>query len=194
MKILATFKTQASGLASLAWPDSAMIRSGKPLFIPEESPRYFAHIGFGARIDAVGKSVAERFAPRYYNEIAPFAFILTEEISDAITEGESPKAAGFVYDYALICGNFVPVEGMKQDLTLSASVSFPGETGTEEESVVCDWRRELAETISEASKFNTLKTGDMAVRILPLRLEAKCDNILKINFGDNFTLLENKLK
>ena len=100
MKLMAVYDSaNAEGehtRRTMVWPDSALVRTGKPVFIPEGN--YYIHAGLGARIDAVGKTVAPKFAGRYYKEIFPVIFLLPEEASKTLAEGRDPKACDIVAD------------------------------------------------------------------------------------------------
>lgn len=186
MKIIAVYDSlRPSGKKEkeiLVWPDSAMIRSRKPLFL--EEGRQYVHIGIAARIDAVGKSIRPKFAGRYYSELAPMAFILTEKVSDLLENGMDPAACDIVADYTLICGDFVTPERL-ENIEVSRS---GGEVDTR------IFRKEtIDEAIAVASVRNTLKTGDIVAVIGLGRFQAQSDMILKIS-SDKNTLLENKLK
>lgn len=169
MKILAAYESNIgagpAGTKVVVWPDSVMIRSRKPLFLPDDGD-YFLHRGLCVRIDAVGKSIAGRFAGRYYNEMAPMAFVLPAAVSDLLAEGNDPAACDIVADYSLICGDFIPKGG---DLAA------------------------IDAAIVEASRRNTLKTGDIVAILPPEREKAERDTVVKISL-EGKTLLENKLK
>lgn len=169
MKILAAYESTTvegpAGRKVLVWPDSVMIRSRKPLFLPDDGD-YYIHKGLCVRIDAVGKTIAGRFAGRYYNEMAPMAFVLPAAVSDALAEGTDPAACDIVADYTLICGDFIPKSG---ELT------------------------EIDDAIATASRRNTLKTGDIVATLSPKREKAERETVIKISL-EGKTLIENKLK
>lgn len=174
MKIIATYKSPKDEgpacIKTLVWPDSAMIRSGKPVFLPEEETLMLP--AMCVRIDAVGKTVAPKFAGRYYNEIAPMAFLLSRASASAIAEGKLPEADDIVADYSVICGDFTDKEGL----------------GLE------GFRSIIADSIAAASRRNTLKTGDIVAYITensPVHVEP--DTKLTMKIGGK-TLMENKLK
>ena len=170
MKIIAVYESTRNseghtGKGILVWPDSVMIRSRKPLFLPDDGV-YYIHEGIGARIDAVGKSIHKKFARRYYDEICAIAYILPESVSDCLIQKADPVACDIAADYTLICGDYIPAL----------------ETETE-----------INEAISIASCRNTLKTGDIVAIIFRERRKAERDSVLKISLRGN-TLIENKLK
>ena len=50
-------------------PESALIREGKPFFVPDFAERFEYETEIVVRINRLGKDVAERFAHRYYDEL-----------------------------------------------------------------------------------------------------------------------------
>ena len=50
-------------------PESALIREGKPFFIPDFADRFDYETEIVVRINRLGKDIAERFAYRYYDEV-----------------------------------------------------------------------------------------------------------------------------
>lgn len=52
-------------------PDSAIIKDGKPFFIPANSASWRYSCGVAMRICRLGKNISEKFAPRYIDAYAP---------------------------------------------------------------------------------------------------------------------------
>ena len=48
-------------------PDSALLKDGKPFFIPDFSNEVHYETELVVRISRLGKNIAERFAHRYYD-------------------------------------------------------------------------------------------------------------------------------
>ena len=51
-------------------PDTAILRSGRTFYIPEQSARIEGVLALVVKIDRLGRHIAARFASRYYNETA----------------------------------------------------------------------------------------------------------------------------
>ena len=51
-------------------PDTALLRDNKPFFLPDFSERVEYECELVYRIDRIGKNIAERFAHRYYSQVA----------------------------------------------------------------------------------------------------------------------------
>lgn len=178
----------------MGWPDSVMIRTGKPLFLPGDD--CFIHPALGIRIDAVGKTINPKYALRYYNETAPMAFVFNEEVSRSIMNREDPCAYSIMSDYSIICGKFIGKEILSDSIFLETSLSNPlnGQEKIEVQINVENPAETIARAVSVASRRNTLKTGDMLAVIYPQRIKAEVDTVLHVGFGKDMNLLENKLK
>lgn len=196
MKIIGVYKANHSrtddGLNILVWPDSAMIRTGKPVFIPDG--KYKSVIGLGVKITAVGKSIVPKFASRYYNEMVPVFFFLPAHAADKIAMCLDPDACDIVEDYSVICGNSFAAKD--KEVVMQVQITSPFDGGDIDQSLnytIDNIQNLINEAISSASKKNTLKTGDLVVRIIQIWKEPTPDYIIKIKIG-NTLLLENKLK
>ena len=49
--------------------DSALLKDGKPFFIPDFTKELHYETELVVKIDRLGKNIAERFAHRYYHEL-----------------------------------------------------------------------------------------------------------------------------
>lgn len=192
MKIIAVYgqdRVQADAMKIMVWPDSVMIRSGKPLFLPEYG-EYGVKGGIGVKINAVGKSIRPKFAGRYYSEITPMAFILPQNVIDCLEEGGDPLACDIVADYSIICGDYI--QPFAESFLIE--IREEGIRHYQHNVEIRDLSNLIASAIATASRQNTLKTGDIVGIVLPGSLKAEYDSILKMTFGQEFSLLVNKLK
>lgn len=199
MKLIATYLSKQDGLIDrskiLVWPDSALIRSGKPVFLPEEDGKYMVHYGLGVKITGVGKSIMPKYSSRYYEGVAPVVFILRKEVSDKISHHEDPYASDLVEDFSVIVGEFADSDKGKDELELTAVTSYPGRSlpDTEETSVILDATRVLDEAVSTASRRNTLKTGDIVAFFIDRKSKPEINTVIRISVNGEL-LLENKIK
>lgn len=125
------------GSGVLVWPDSVMVRSGKPVFIPSEDEEFNIFEGFCVKINRLGKSIDPRFANQYFAEAAPIAFIANADTTASLLNGVCPDADKIMFDSCLIVGDFTP---LPEELT-----------------------DEAADAIVNSSRYLTLKIGDLIV-------------------------------
>lgn len=199
MKVLAAYpsatesRTLSDGV--LCWPDSATVKSGKPVFIPDcHDSCIFAALG--VKVKAVGKSIKSRFAPRYYNDVLPLAFIINSFNAEKIKSGLFPAANNLVADYSVICGDSINADSLQEYATIGTELSPLAAMGSEEKRMKISKRCRIDlinEAICAASRDNTLKTGDFVAFILPEYFQASRNTLLKISLNGQ-TLIENKLK
>ena len=61
-------------------PGSAVFHGGKPFFVPGVSDCWEVRPAIALRLCRLGKSIAARFAPRYYDAVAPALFFVPADI------------------------------------------------------------------------------------------------------------------
>lgn len=180
-------------------PDSVMLRSGKPLFLPGEDGYMIGLPSLCIKLNRLGKSIAPRFAYRYFNEIAPAVQFLPEVCLKKIAGGSVPKASETVFDGAVMIGDFISLPEAKNNDEIFPETYksiFSSVDDSEKENVWNLDRLKLsfAEIIEIISKFNTVKMGDLVILGLnPYGFPAFRNRQLSL-FIDNKKLLSFKLK
>ncbi len=129
--------------------DSSIVIPGKPLFLPEISGSYNLMLAPAFRIDRLGKNIASRFAPRYYNNITLVARVIPEDINPDC------GALATSFDSSLIEGSWMPLEGQSTPMTVAIEDSFKLEITAESTGI--------NETIAFLSRYFTLKNGDIII-------------------------------
>ncbi|MCH5214636.1 MAG: hypothetical protein J1E97_05535 [Muribaculaceae bacterium] len=196
MKLMTAYKSSSAApseesLKVMVWPDSAVVKTGKPVFIDFDiSPLFVPAIG--VKIKAVGKSVQPRFAGKYFSEVAPMIYILQADVAQQIASGLDPKGCDIVADYSVIEGD--PVEIGADAHSVGFTFSHIKTDGTENCYDFSLSLKELHDAISVASRRNTLKTGDFVAVLSPLCFESARNNVIKVVYGDDNTLISNILK
>lgn len=127
----ALFSTDGQSFAVI--PDSAAVSRANPWFMPEDGTpgQWNATVCVAAIISRLGMNIAQRFAHRYYSQLCWCA------VTD--NPGIEPWTR-FVRDGALVVGTG----------TIDAA-----------DSRADAWRAEIDRRIEAASRYMTLKTGDM---------------------------------
>lgn len=130
--------------------DSAVVRRGMPLFVPDFAMDWVLEIVPAVVICRLGKSIPVRFAHRYYREIGVMGRLVPK---DGLPEGA--LACGF--DGALCMGGFY---GLPDDGVWSVIVDGKEELTLGREELGID------ECVALVSRYMMLKTGDI---IIPCR-------------------------
>lgn len=165
MKIIMT-ETAAGSPAGTqkAWrflPDSAFCNAGKPFFIPEFAGSFVAILAPAVKISRIGKSIAGKFATRYFSEIAPAIHFRSPQLMKYLRDAGLPDDMGCSFDRSLIVGDFLPIESIPDDAVIS--LLHNGETVSTISLRDCE--KEAIESIEASSACNTLKMGDLIIVI-----------------------------
>lgn len=135
--------------------DSSLTPPGRPVFLPDFGSGWVAEIYLAARISRLGKNIAMKFAPRYFDSLTAAMRLV------AATDPAIPADFNLLLDNALTLGAWQPADSIGGD-TAEFCVN-------DEKVTVNDPTRLVSEAIVELGRYSTLKTGDI---ILPVRLVA----------------------
>lgn len=161
-------------------PDSAILKSGKPFFLPEFAPRFVFYPALVVRIERLGKSISRKFANRYYSSVAPGAMIRVPEIIGDRCRRMLPPGIGICFDNACWLGEFIPVDDM-------SGMAFRCDDSDED--IIAEWKVDnlracIDSFIADVSSHNTLKIGDLIYLPLP-------SNGMDIRMGMSFEAIVN---
>lgn len=91
-------------------PESAVIRDGKPFFIPDFSEKFDYETEIVVRINKLGKNIGERFAHRYYDEIALGIDFTARDLQEKLRSKGLPWDLCKGFDGSAVLGNFINKE------------------------------------------------------------------------------------
>ena len=139
-------------------PDSAILKNGKPFFLPDFLGRVDYEAEIVVRIGRLGKSIPERFAHRYCDGITVgIDFTARDWQRRLIAEG-APWEMSKGFDGAAVLGDFRPIEGI--DLkNIPFRLDIDGTTVQSANSAQMIFG--IEETIAYVSRYCTLRTGDL---------------------------------
>lgn len=140
--------------------DSAILRYGEPVFVPEPTEDWHSSIVPAVRISRLGMSIPENKARGYYSEIT--AFHLLVPASESVVEGISP----YVLDRAFSPGEWINIDSLGNTARLNACVGAIGNSNDDvtrysHSFAIADLR--IDHTISYLSRYITFKTGDILI-------------------------------
>ncbi len=176
-------------------PESALLREGKPFFIPDFSDRFDYECELVVRISKLGKDIEERFAHRYYDEVSVGIDFTARTLQSRLRSAGLPWEICKGFDGSAVVGRFVNKSTLF-DISGCTSEkpewkhSKTGNTHISDES----WRRLMHDVhfhldidgttvqdghtrdmlfgvdtlISYISRFFTLKTGDLIFTGTPM--------------------------
>lgn len=165
-------------------PDSAILKKNKPFFLPGFSDNIQYEVEVVIKISKLGKGIAAKFAPRYFDEVTVGIDITARDIQSRQAEEGMPWELSKCFDGAAPLGNFIPVSSLEDmgnlDFRLEINDKIVQKSNT------TDMIFGFNEIIEYVSKFFTLKTGDLIFTGTP-------PGVGKLNKNDNLVAyLNNK--
>lgn len=142
---------------------SGILQGGNPYFVPDFADCFEARLTLAVRIGKLGKGVATRFVERYVEAIAPCVVFVASDLLEKLRKNGLPWTQAISYDKCTVLGKFekIPYQEIEKSIVQLKLASSAGETLTEWDEKWINPR--LEETISELSRDNTLKTGDIVL-------------------------------
>ncbi|GHT76067.1 2-hydroxyhepta-2,4-diene-1,7-dioate isomerase [Bacteroidia bacterium] len=141
-------------------PDSALLKEGKPFYIPDFSAEMQYETEIVVRINRLGKNIARRFAHRYFDEITVGIDMTARDLQRKLRTDSLPWELSKAFDNSAIIGNFVSLEAEKWDINRLAFSLCINEK-TVQTGNTADMLFRIDEIIEFVSRFVTLKIGDL---------------------------------
>lgn len=156
-------------------PDTALLQKQFPFVIPEFSNDVHYEIELVVKISKVGKYIDVKFAHKYYDEITVGIDFTARDIQqELVSQGLSWEKAK-AFDGSAVLGDFVPKTEFASLDTIGFELIKNGETAQKSSADHMIWK--IDELVAEASKYFTLKTGDVIFTGTP-------QGVAKVNPGD----------
>ena len=140
-------------------PDSAILKDGKPFFIPEFTQRVDYETELVVRICRLGKHIAPRFAHRYYDAVTVGIDFTARDLQEDFRAKGLPWELCKGFDDSAVLGEFVPMEKFSDVQNLHFHLDIDGETV--QRGHTADMLFKVDEIIAYVSQFCTLKIGDI---------------------------------
>ena len=139
--------------------DSALLKDGKPFFLPDDMGRVNFETEIVVRICRLGKAIPARFAHRYYDAVTVGIDFTAIDMLNKMREKGLPWEMCKAFDGSAVIGEWVPVEKFRDVQALPFHLDINGKTV--QEGCTCDMLFKIDEIIEYISKYFTLKTGDI---------------------------------
>lgn len=139
--------------------DSSLLKPGKPFFIPDDMGQIDYEAEVVVRICKLGKTVSERFAPRYYDAVTVGIDFTAREMQRRMIAEGRPWDIAKGFDGAACIGEWVPKEKFMDLQRLRFHLDING--STVQQGQTSDMFYRIDEIIAYISRFYTLKTGDL---------------------------------
>ena len=150
--------------------DSALLKPGRPFFVPEHLGRIDYEAEIVVRICRLGKNIPERFAHRYYDAVTVGIDFTARDLQKKASEAGQPWTICKGFDGSAAIGEWIPKEklfaedqGNDEMLPGIQRLQFHLDINgkTVQEGCTSDMLYRVDEIIAYISQFFTLKTGDM---------------------------------
>ena len=139
--------------------DSALLKDGKPFFLPEEMGRIDHETELVVRICRLGKGIPEQFAHRYYDAVTVGIDFTARDIQARLKAAGHPWEIAKGFDGAAVIGRWMPVERYRNIQAINFHLDINDET--RQQGCSADMLFKVDEIISYISRYFTLKTGDI---------------------------------
>ena len=140
-------------------PDSALLRENKPFFIPDFSKQVEYEVELVVRINRLGKNISEKFASRYYEEVALGIDFTARDLQQRQRALGAPWEIAKAFDNSAVISDFIPLSTLANAEGISFSLS---KNGVEvQRGNTRDMLFSVNQIIAYVSQFFTLKIGDL---------------------------------
>jgi len=140
-------------------PDSALVLRNRPFFYPEFSSDVHHELELVIRIQRLGRSIPEKFASRYYSEVALGVDFTARDLQSEMKQKGLPWEIAKGFDYSAPVSDFVPLSEISDNGVLDFYLDLNGTTVQTGSST--DMIFSFDSIIAYVSRFMTLKTGDL---------------------------------
>ncbi|RRD02531.1 fumarylacetoacetate hydrolase family protein [Prevotella sp. OH937_COT-195] len=139
--------------------DSALLKDGKPFFVPNHLGRVDYEAELVVRICRLGKGIPERFAHRYYDAVTVGVDFTARDLQQRLRAAGKPWELCKGFDGAATIGEWVDKEKFLDVQALHFRLDINGTTV--QQGFSGDMIFKIDRIVSFISSFFTLKTGDM---------------------------------
>ncbi len=139
--------------------DSALLKNGKPFFVPDHLGRIDYEAEIVVRINRLGKNIAERFARRYYDALTVGIDFTARDLQHRLRKAGHPWELCKGFDGSAAIGEWVDIDKVRDVQAVRFRLDRNGQTV--QEGCTSDMLFRVDELIAYISRFFTLKTGDL---------------------------------
>ena len=139
--------------------DSALLKPGKPFFVPDHWGRIDYEAEVVVRICRLGKNISQRFAHRYYDAVTVGIDFTARDLQREASQNGQPWTICKGFDGSAAIGEWVDIAKFRNVQALHFHLDKNGETV--QEGCTSDMFYGVDEIIAYISQFFTLKTGDL---------------------------------
>lgn len=159
MKVIScTGNFKGDMLQTITIPDSAIIRSGRPMFLPRWADEFIARPAIAYHCCRLGKTISPRFAYRYCDAVAP-AVVVSAAGLETPQKFPLSSALATAFDGAFLLGDWMSINenGLREDHTITMNI-----TGNEPLKLCTgEFFSPFDGLLATLSRYFTIKMGDI---------------------------------
>jgi 2-keto-4-pentenoate hydratase/2-oxohepta-3-ene-1,7-dioic acid hydratase in catechol pathway len=140
-------------------PDSCLLRNNQPFFYPKFTNELHHEIEVVIKICRLGKNISEKFAPRYYKEVALGVDFTARDLQRQCKEKGLPWEMAKAFDGSAPISQFIPIANFESIHSVDFRLEVNGKIV--QQGNTADMIFDFNKIIAYVSKFMTLKTGDL---------------------------------
>ncbi len=140
-------------------PDSAVLPKQQDFYIPEFTQEVHYEVEVLVKIKKVGKHIAEKFAPTYYDEVGIGIDFTARDLQQELKSKGLPWEKSKGFDGAAVIGKWLPKDKFEDLNNLNFELRKNGELVQMGNTSHMLWK--IDELIAYISKYFTLKKGDI---------------------------------
>lgn len=139
--------------------DSSLLTGGKPFFIPAYTQQCDYETELVVRINHLGRSIPERFAHRYYDEVSVGIDFTARDMQKSLRQKGLPWDLCKGFDGSAVVGEWQSLRSLGDVQQLHFHLDINGRTV--QSGFTGDMIHGVDKLVSFISQFFTLKTGDI---------------------------------
>lgn len=147
--------------------DSSLTPWRKPLFLPDFDPKFTLRLSPAVYLSRLGKSIATRFAHRYYEQGALGFMLRAEELYSRLSAEGLPLCPAVSFDESAFISPKMPFAELAEICSRGVSIYINSEL--RETVATPDLAERMDTAVHILSRHTTLKTGDLVFADLPER-------------------------
>lgn len=162
-------------------PDSALLKDGKPFFIPDFCEQVDYETEIVVRICRLGKNISERFASRYYDAVTVGIDLTARDLQRRFRAEGKPWELCKGFDNSAVIGDWVPMDKVGDVQQIEFHLDIDGQTV--QRGNTADMLFGIDKIIAYVSRFCTLKMGDLIytgtpVGVGPVRIDNRLEGYI----------------
>lgn len=170
-------------------PDTALLRENAPFYYPDFSQDVHHEVEIVLKVCKEGKHIDEKFAHKYYDELAVGIDFTARDLQQKLKEKGLPWEIAKGFNGSAPVSNFVPVSQFADLQNINFSLNVNGQLRQQGNTQMMMYRFDYI--VSYLSKFFTLKKGDLIFTGTPAgvapvqigdRLEAAIEGEVMLDF------------